>query len=41
MELPPESVRMAPGSASVTLMPSGPASLASTPEKPSTAHFAL
>ena len=40
MEEPAQSVRMPPGSSTVTLMPSGATSCASTSEKPPTAHFA-
>ena len=40
MEEPAQSVRMAPGSARVTRMPSGATSWRSTPEKPSTANLA-
>src|ERR1700733_9347439 len=39
-EDPAKSVRKPPGSMIVTLMPSGPTSLASTSEKPSTPHLA-
>src|SRR6266478_2875577 len=40
IEEPAQSVRNPPGSTIVVLIPSGPTSLASTSEKPSTAHFA-
>src|SRR5438477_9278861 len=39
-EDPAKSVRKPPGSMIVTLIPSGPTSLASTSEKPSTPHLA-
>ena len=40
VELPAKSVRKPMGSTMVTLMPSGATSRESTPEKPSTPHFA-
>src|SRR6476469_271033 len=40
MDEPAQSVRMPPGSSTVTLTPSGATSFASTSEKPPTANFA-
>ena len=40
MDAPAQSVRMPPGSSTVTLMPSGATSFASTSEKPPTANLA-
>ncbi len=41
MDEPPQSVRNAPGSTMVTLMPSGRTSLLRTSENPSTAYLAV
>jgi hypothetical protein len=40
MEEPAQSVRIPPGSRTVTLIPNGPTSFARTSEKPPTAHLA-
>ena len=41
IEAPAQSVRMPPGSSTVTLMPNGATSAASTEENQPSAHFAV